>query len=172
MDRAYGIAAVLLPVMLAGCASPGTAAIEAAVERGWQQDVLGMEVACGLATAEEVRGLRTVRNTRTAAIDAVEAWGGGTARALAERAVGIAAAAGSDLAGPGAQGRQVELLAARAWDVTNLEVLERRQSGDGVVVRVRYDVSAEVGGTRESVARDVTQLVRLERRDGDWTVAL
>ena len=171
-----GRAKALLPLalLLAGCGGrPGDAEVERSLERAWDGDTVTMEVAAGMMKAEDAATMQGARTGARAALGAVRAYAGDTVAGLAADAVGgfgEFATGVSGLSGT-AGARQAALLTAHDWDVGNLEVLDARAAEHGHVLRVRYDLAATMAGRRQSVARDLTQTIRLESRDGQWEVA-
>lgn len=163
---------IALALALAGCGRPSDPAVEHALEQAWEGDTIGMEVHIGMLTREQAAGLNGARSTAHAALGVLRAYAGDTIGDLAADAAGTITEFTGEMGGTAAapMARHVALMTARDWDVTNINVLQSRRSGAEYVVKVRYDVAATIAGRRQSVGRDLTQTLRLEKRNGDWAV--
>lgn len=158
--------------LLTGCSAPGETAVERALEKAWSEDTVSMEVATGMLTEDQARGLRGVQSSARATSELLRSYAGDTATKYIGDLFASATEFASEMAGSEdrAFARHTLMVTARDWDATNVELIASRQSDDDYVVQVRYDILATVAGHRQQIASDVVQTIRLESRDGAWQI--
>lgn len=167
MKRTVAYPAAALLLLVSACSGPSNKDAELALERAWKKDWSAMGRSTGLLSgADAAPGVaRGAGSSARVVIGAAEAYagnlGGGVARTVIEGGAGLAA----DFGLKGAEKFQLNLA---EWDITNLQVIDQRKSGEDYVVRIRYDIYAVIGGARRRIGTDLTQSVRLINPGGDW----
>lgn len=164
-------------VLLSACGRLTESDVEAALEQQWEGDpramadaygitIVGMEKGAARGTAQAIQSLR----------EAAQDYGY-AGEVIADAAGGVISEGGKIAGEFGIEGAEefseaVGLVNATDWTVSNLEIISKRSSGDDHLAKVRYDLSAKVGGKMQSLQQDISHSVRLADVDGTLTIVL
>lgn len=146
--RYPAIACALL--LLTACGGVSDDEIDQALATAWDKDPATMaQLAQVQLPGAEPGGLRGIGTSAKAAEEIASAYGGEIAADLTRSAINGAAKVASDFDIEGAAELRdaVGVATAKNWQVRNLEVLARRESGDDYVATVRYDLMADINGS-------------------------
>ncbi|OYQ31134.1 hypothetical protein CHU93_05205 [Sandarakinorhabdus cyanobacteriorum] len=165
-------------MLLTACSSsPEPAEYEQAIEAEYNKDAFAFADSVGV-TVEGMAPPGAVRGVASGAqrlAEQAEAFGGSAAgeavKGLAQGAAGLASDFGIDGAKELKQG--IESATATDWDVVGLTILASRRADDAHVAQIRYDLFANVGGTRKQMGSGITHSIRLSvTPDGNKAVPI
>lgn len=170
--RARPILAIMLMLSVTACSRPSEQAIRHALAQAWDRDPIAMEVDAGLIAAADAQGFRALQKSTRLATDATRRYAGDAIGDTVSDAIGTVSEISNDLLGGNrhSEPQRIALISGRNWEVEALDIKEGQMLENDFIARVRYDVSAIVGGERRVVARSISHAVRLGYHDGKWTV--
>lgn len=164
---------VFSALFLAGCGGASQSDIDKALVNAWSRDSIAMSQLAGVELPGSDPGaLRGLGRSAQVAQAIASGYAGETAAGVAGAAINGVAQVASDFGVEGASEVRdsVGIATASDWTVRNLEVLSQRESGNEHVALVRYDLSATINGTTETLAKDVTHKIRLIDAENGWEI--
>lgn len=162
---------ILLLFALAGCGGVSEADMTEVLGKAWAEDHRAMAEMAGVKLpGQEAGAMRGLSETVGTASNIASEYGGQFAADVAGEVIDSTTRLAKDYGVDGADEvrQSIGVATATDWSVRNLEILSGRESGNGYVALVRYDLTANVNGERVILGRDVSHKFRLSRGEDGW----